>query len=337
MNEQTIEERVARLERHAGLPMGVKEGEARAREKWRYFMFNNGRMLYRATAIVNDERWHDGGWQRCCDDLSYWLRKVSGGVANELTESEAVARFGREILDDQQEDETPHARALRELDLKPGDRVRVNHVVSRHSGGWKNSWAGAMNDFVGGTHTVRGVYGDTGVGLEPGGYRFPAHALTVVSRAVEGQSEDEKPDSPKTLADVEPHIAVEEAQSDGTSFGYVAWRDDNNNVITYRVNEPQMIFLVRTDRPEDVRVLRVLGPVRVCTEDQAARVKQLEQECERLAAERTEYSRALPDVYAPRILANTIRAVRYLVPPGARRVVDAVADYYSRQDQGGEG
>jgi hypothetical protein len=84
-----------------------------------------------------------------------------------------------------------HADALRRLDLRPGDKVRVERKADANERGWRNSWATDMNPAVGRTGKVRTVDGEFGVSVvftpdhfEAGsGFRYPAFVLTVVERA----------------------------------------------------------------------------------------------------------------------------------------------------------
>jgi len=85
----------------------------------------------------------------------------------------------------------PHARALKRLNLSPGDRVRVERAVPSYHGGWKDAWVKPdMTEMVGRTYRVVIVDGPAGVVLERDDrhrcdYAFPAHVLTVVKRAAD--------------------------------------------------------------------------------------------------------------------------------------------------------
>jgi len=79
-----------------------------------------------------------------------------------------------------------HEQILRERDFKPGDLVKVTHRVPSRDLGWKNSWIDEMDQCIGREFRVhrlnmnsnKGVYLDN-----PGGFKFPAHVLTLVSHA----------------------------------------------------------------------------------------------------------------------------------------------------------
>ena len=73
---------------------------------------------------------------------------------------------------------------LKNLNLKPGDKVKVTHKVPSNYLGWNNTWVPEMNSAIGKTYIVYCIH-DTGVELRGNGWIYPPHCLEVVERAAQ--------------------------------------------------------------------------------------------------------------------------------------------------------
>jgi hypothetical protein len=80
---------------------------------------------------------------------------------------------------------TIHSQILAELNLQPGDIVKVTHAAESHSFGWKNVWASSMDQYIGMEFPVAYIDhdGESGVVLDNANdYTFPAQSLQLVRR-----------------------------------------------------------------------------------------------------------------------------------------------------------
>lgn len=68
------------------------------------------------------------------------------------------------------------------LAFEVGDTVKVTHKVPSHYNGWQNNWSDSMDNFIGNTYKIDGIY-ETGFSLEGlSRYNFPIYSLELVKR-----------------------------------------------------------------------------------------------------------------------------------------------------------
>jgi hypothetical protein len=71
---------------------------------------------------------------------------------------------------------------LKELNLQPGDKVKITHKVPSGNLGWTNSWlSGDMDKFIGQVLTVKGVVG-VDIHFKETPYGFPPQCIEIVER-----------------------------------------------------------------------------------------------------------------------------------------------------------
>lgn len=77
---------------------------------------------------------------------------------------------------------TIHQQILDQLNLQPGDIVKITHKVPRENLGWDNSWVGEMDDAIGNEYTVR-TTSNTGVYFKEISNGFPAQCIEFIRKA----------------------------------------------------------------------------------------------------------------------------------------------------------